>query len=545
MPDDLSVTSHVGRDLLQSAGLFKHEHSVVWEYVSNGLEYVDPGTKPLVTARLNHQEIIVQDNGRGMTFDDLGRFFKMHGENIDRRAGRPGRGFFGTGKSAAFGIANCLEVTTIRNGRRSKVRLTRQDIESDDAEDRVPIHVLERDAPTDDANGTLIRISDLNIKKLDVQSVIRHVEKHIAHWPDADVYINHHHCEFLEPPVDREVRASSDASPFGTIIPHVELVLKVAKAPLDPEFQGVAVTSGGVLHETTLAGCEGRPFSNYIFGNVDVPMIATDNSPVPPFDMGRGMKLNPRNELVRATHAFVGMHIESLLRQLEKEDRDRRRLEEAKKLQKEADQIADLINQDFQAWSAKIRKVVSATAGKADDAEQHSGQGDAEFLAGEGDILADLLDEEGGTHIRPPGPGPAPDEPSTGPLYEESETGEHNVDRHTGEVRQKRKRGGFNVEFRNMGKEEARAKYERTDRTIFVNLDHPQIAAALQLTNTEDTVFRRLAYEVAFTEYAIALASELAGTGYFIDPMEPVTEIRETVNRLARSAAALYKTARF
>jgi hypothetical protein len=75
-------------------------------------------------------------------------------------------------------------------------------------------------------------------------------------------------------------------------------------------------------------------------------------------------------------------------------------------------------------------------------------------------------------------------------------------------------------------------------------LDHPQIAAALQLTNTEDAVFRRLAYEVAFTEYAIALASELAGTGYFLDVMEPVTEIRETVNRLARSAAALYRSAR-
>ena len=42
----LKVTSHVGRDFLQSAALFKHEHAVVWEYVSNGLEYKDPNTKP-------------------------------------------------------------------------------------------------------------------------------------------------------------------------------------------------------------------------------------------------------------------------------------------------------------------------------------------------------------------------------------------------------------------------------------------------------------------------------------------------------------------
>ena len=131
MTEDLAVTSHVGRDLLQSAALFKHEHSVVWEYVSNGLEYVDPGTKPLVTVRATSDAITIQDNGRGMTFADLGRYFTMHGENIDRQQGRPGRGFFGTGKSAAFGIANCLEVTTVKNGMKAQVRLTREEIESE------------------------------------------------------------------------------------------------------------------------------------------------------------------------------------------------------------------------------------------------------------------------------------------------------------------------------------------------------------------------------------------------------------------------------
>ena len=48
----------------------------------------------------------------------------MHGENIDRKAGRPGRGRFGTGKSAAFGIGDVLRLTTVRNGKRSKVELT-------------------------------------------------------------------------------------------------------------------------------------------------------------------------------------------------------------------------------------------------------------------------------------------------------------------------------------------------------------------------------------------------------------------------------------
>ena len=39
----LKVTSHVGRDLLASAASFKNEAVVVWEYVVNSLQYVDPG----------------------------------------------------------------------------------------------------------------------------------------------------------------------------------------------------------------------------------------------------------------------------------------------------------------------------------------------------------------------------------------------------------------------------------------------------------------------------------------------------------------------
>ncbi len=95
----LKVTSHVGRDLLQSAQLFRHEHSVVWEYVSNGLQYKDPGTKPIVSVTVDPKahKIQISDNGRGMLMKDLVQYFQMHGENLDRKQGRLGRGFFGTG----------------------------------------------------------------------------------------------------------------------------------------------------------------------------------------------------------------------------------------------------------------------------------------------------------------------------------------------------------------------------------------------------------------------------------------------------------------
>ena len=95
-----------------------------------------------------------------------------------------------------------------------------------------------------------------------------------------------------------------------------------------------------------------------------------------------------------------------------------------------------------------------------------------------------------------------------------------------------------------MGAEFPRALYAREDRTIYVNLEHPQLVAALGVGDIDDPVFRRLAYEVAFSEYAIALASELEGRGHYIDPSEPIFDIRETLNRLARKAALLYSERR-
>ena len=106
----LKVTSHVGRDLLASAASFKNEAAVVWEYVVNSLQYVDPGVSPRiqVTVLSGGKGIRIADNGCGMSVPVLNHFFQMHGENLERRAGRLGRGKFGTGKSAALGIANTL-----------------------------------------------------------------------------------------------------------------------------------------------------------------------------------------------------------------------------------------------------------------------------------------------------------------------------------------------------------------------------------------------------------------------------------------------------
>lgn len=481
--DELKVTSHVGRDLLQSAALFKHEHSVVWEYVSNGLEYTEPGVNPTVKVIVDTKKhrIEISDNGRGMTFSDLHRFFQMHGENIDRKRGAPGRGLFGTGKSAAFGIANLLRVSTVHDGLRSTVELTRSAIESKDADRHVPVTVLEQDQRTDKPNGTVIEIQDIQLKRIDPNAIIRHIERHIAHWPNATVFVNTHRCEFVEPPVAAVHVARSKGTPFEATLGDVELKIKVAKAPLEEELQGIAIISGGVWHETTLAGSERKPFANYIFGTLNVLALAADRSAISPFDMSRSMRLNPRNEVVAQIYGFIGSNVERIGLDLERQDRERRKAAETKKLEKEASAIADIINKDFAEWKTQVRKVTAQLSGRT-DVFSGTALGDDEFVLVAGDELpASVIDTTGG-----PGPmggtgGENQSGASGGKQFEGTpDSLEATVDRTKGRQRRNPNAGGFKVDFANMGGEEARAKYERDNRTIFINLEHPQILAARQ-----------------------------------------------------------------
>src|SRR5205823_6437337 len=105
-----------------------------------------------------------------------------------------------------------------------------------------------------------------------------------------------------------------------------------------------------------------------------------------------------------------------------------------------------------------------------------------------------------------------------------------------------RSTGGFHVEFDHQGVAASRAMYQAERRTIYVNLDFPQLVAAKAGRAVEDPVFKRLAYEVAFAEYAVAVASELNNRGEFLEPSDAIVEIRERLNAVARQAAPLYAT---
>ncbi|MBI3493002.1 MAG: ATP-binding protein [Acidobacteria bacterium] len=538
------VRSHVARDLLQNAVLFKTDKLVVWEYVSNSLQYVDPGTNPVVRVMLDskNKRITVSDNGRGMDLGGLRNFFVMHGENVDRKEGRAGRGRFGTGKSAAFGVGSLLRITTARHGKRSKVELTKADIDAMTSEDAIPVKIVEAEVSTLAPNGTKVEIEGVHLKAFDQAGIIKYIERHLAHWPkNTTVFVNNHECEYAEPPVSEEFRFRPEG-PLKARLGDIELTIKISKVPLEEDLRGVSIYSQGLWHETTLAGNEGREMAQYIFGEIDVPALEEDQSPIPPFDLSRSMRLNRENALVQAVYAFVGDKVDRARRELVERDKKRKALEDQKRLAREAAEIARVINEDFEEYRRRLLRAKATAKGADDLGKAGPGAGDdSDDLLFGGNVPARKTEDTGA-------PGSSGGNGDSGgpprvlnPAVEPGDENDQKLGKPAGGHGPKpRPRGGFDVTFDRLGEDSPRAHYSSEKRLIHVNLDHPQIAAALESSGVDDPVFRRLAYEVAFAEYAIALAQELASRDEYLDPTDPIVDIRDTLNRVARKGARLY-----
>ena len=251
------VRSHVGRDLLQSAQVFKRDAVVVWEYVANSLQYIETDVPPQVLVSLDERgrEISISDNGAGMSHEDLSHFFTMHGENRERRLGRIGRGMFGTGKSAAFGIADSLTVTSTQAGLRNSVRLTKTKIEQAEDGAAIPLEELELNVPSAEPNGTVILISGIHLRRLDREGIIRYIEQRLSTFPPM---FEHTSTPTFVRSASRRLWRSTTSLQRGesmSIIGPVTLKLRISKSPLGARAAGRADLFAWQLACHDASGC--------------------------------------------------------------------------------------------------------------------------------------------------------------------------------------------------------------------------------------------------------------------------------------------------
>ena len=545
---DLKVTSNVGRDILASASLFKADYAVVWEYVVNSLQYCAPRVTPVIDIDLQQRKklIAISDNGLGMNEQDLEHFFMMHGENKERKAGRIGRGKYGTGKSAAFGIGKGLKVDTRKNGRRNVVILTRDVIEQS-AGLNVPLDWQIQNEECADIDGTTVTIFDIEVKVTE-KSIAGYIEKHLQHFQHQTpkIAVNSHVCSYKEPEVDRSKEFTPNKVQADIIGGDVKLVVNVSKIPLGVSEFGIQVTAGaGNCVAIESAGVDKKELGNYLFGTVDVPLLESSTGPVEPYDQTRNLQLNPNHPVAQCLIGFIGASLDQVRKELVRETKDAQQDEQLRRLAQEASKIADILNDDFKEMRDRLQDIRSGTGRKATATGMFGG---GEEGGDEPGSYVKGTKEPGDTRVkpRPGGPGDGTKrgrkDPNISVSGDPNPDGDDAVDPIGGKKKKRRPAGGFKVEYKPLGQDEPRSHYDSSTLTILLNTEHPVLAAAQAGGEIEDPAFKRLSYEIAFSEYALGLGYELANDDPGFPADDLLYEVRTSLNRVSKAAAPLYRS---
>jgi len=539
----IKVSSHVSRDFLQNSEYFNTLPKVIWEYVSNSLDNSKDDIPAIVSVDLiptNPKNLIISDNCVGMSRDDLLHFFQMHGVNILRKRGKRVRGRFGTGKSAAFGIANSLEIDTVKSGKRNLVKLTRHAIIEASHGNEFPVDeiiVNEQVSNNDQKDGTKIIISDFIINKINFEQSILFIERHLSKYKSkATVIINGHTCKFNEPANIKKYEFKP-VNGVAQILGEISLFIKISPKSLEPDLNGIDILSYGIWHGTTLAGMENKELSNRIFGEVDVEKLEDYDGPIPAFDNTRNNQLNMNNPLVITLIAWIGSKIELVRKELVSEELERKKTEQFKRLVESSKEIEKILNDDFNKLIEQYELARKVNANQSIRTSLFNGE-EGEVLPGDG-VLPSRWQNSGQEHGQgkkgklPPGEGQTPRE--FGPnLINGNQLGSpKSLDNDNTNKRQKR--GIFSIEWIEGTPEEKRSEFKKEDRTIYINLKHPQVESVLKSSggSVESRQFKETIYEIAIVEYSLAVQNERA-ENEDLDPFDAIFDIRDIIDRLTK-----------
>lgn len=192
----------------------------------------------------------------------------------------------------------------------------------------------------------------------------------------ANVIINGHPCKFKELPSVATIIVQAPKEVENHIrLP--TLTIKTAPFTLDQDDRGIDILFEGICHETTLGDIEGKELSERLFGEVDVPLLEQVSDDIAPFDNTRNNLLNRANPRVVILIAWISQELEKVRQALVKEEREKRKTEQARKLAQEAQRMADILNEDFKNLMIDLevsRRITGKTKSKTN--ESASLQGD-------------------------------------------------------------------------------------------------------------------------------------------------------------------------
>ena len=243
--------------------------------------------------------ISVQDDGEGMSFEELNDKFLKVGRN--RRAdlnsdkstsGRPVMGKKGLGKLSMFGIGKRITITSVKDGLKNRFVMDYNDIKNNTNGEYEP--ALECiDEVTDEPNGTCITISELSRKTdFDLSSIEQGIRARFKIFsPDFIVHIGNDividNCSIPDEsyqfcwnfPADYEGDLSKDLYEFGKEKGVIGTIY-TSKTPLKSAQQGIVLFSRNKLvQENKAFDKRGNDnFFLYMSGSFDVDFVDADKA---------------------------------------------------------------------------------------------------------------------------------------------------------------------------------------------------------------------------------------------------------------------------
>lgn len=285
---DINTIDHLG------SLMYKTLPPVLSEMISNSYDADAENSEIEFIDKDGYKEIIISDDGNGMTFEEINNSFLRIGRNrrnenkadVSPNKGRKVTGRKGIGKLAVFGIADKITIETIKDGLLNKFEMSYSDIKNCNSGIYNP-HSEGIDIPVNAPNGTRITLSAIKRStNFNLTTMQQSIAKRFA-FKDDDFIVQLKSNSDVKI-IDNRTKWESLESQNSWTFPNDEFSekyniqgeIKISKTPLDDDTKGVFLYARNKLvnsNEFYGVKSTNNLVFNYLTGELNIDFIDDGN----------------------------------------------------------------------------------------------------------------------------------------------------------------------------------------------------------------------------------------------------------------------------
>lgn len=283
---DPNTIEHLG------ISLYSKLPSVLSELVSNSWDADADNVKIDFVDKDGKKEITYNDDGTGMTFEELDNKFLLIGRNRrnepSEKATAKGRlviGKKGLGKLSVFGICNVIEVKSVKDGIVNHFSMKIEDIKSSNG-NYTPELIVPKNSPSSEPNGTTLFLKSIRRKSgFDLDEIAISLSKKFVIFDELKLTMTLNGANSKD--VTNELKFQSFEEQFKWNFPNeldenykykdqISGYIITTKTPIkDTEMSGVYLVSRGkIVNSASFYGLrDNDQFHSYVTGYLNVDFI--------------------------------------------------------------------------------------------------------------------------------------------------------------------------------------------------------------------------------------------------------------------------------